>query len=212
MRHIVSSAAMVIALGLAPVIGAAQEEDRLDLYEKDWPCHQRYRPQIDAAAVWTGPPLDAATRRWRDEPSVRRLAERLASPETSPRQGVELIDALAAELAAPRAERLTMLFAGVLDGINGYRRFAVDGIWEFVARRRLTEKVLAETEAAYAEVADDGSPDRAVRRQELERQRFWQYRLIDDFADEARFLCTRLTYLEGKLGTLARRIAGHIEP
>jgi hypothetical protein len=205
-------AAIVIALGLAPAPGAAQEGDRLDLYEDDWPCHQRFRPALEAAAVWSGSPIDAAAQRWRDEAPVRRLAERLANPETSPRQGEKLIDQFAEALAERRAERLRMLFTGVLDEINVYRGFAVDGIWEFVARRRLTERVLAETEAAYAALADDPSPDREARRKTLEHQRFWQYRMIDDFADEARFLCNRLTYLEGKLGTLARRIAKQIDP
>ncbi len=203
--------AIVLALGLAASQAPAQEEDA-GLGKDDWPCKHKYRPTLVAASVWTGPALPDGAGAWRDDAALREFVERIASPETSPKQGVAEIERFAATLAADGAETLTLLFAGLLDEINVYRRFAVDGIWEFTAKHRLLARVLAETEAAYLAVPYDGSTASEAERKRIEVERFWQQRAFDDFEDEARYLCHRLVYLEGKLGTLARAIAGQFEP
>ncbi|MFQ5784463.1 MAG: hypothetical protein ACE5H8_06535 [Alphaproteobacteria bacterium] len=195
------------ALAAAPAV--AQQADS-GLGEADWPCRGGYRPALAAAAVWTGPELGDARQRWRDDPAVRKLAERLASPETSPDQGVREIDRFAAALGDDRRRRLILLVAGLIEEINVYRRFAVAGVWEFTAKRRLLADVMAETETRYRALPYDGAAASEAERKRLEEQRFWQSRAYEDFDDEARYLCKRLVYLEGKLGALARAIAAHV--
>lgn len=199
-------AAIVVAVCLASSAAPAQQADEgFDV--DDWPCHQKYRPVLAASSVWPGPDVGEAVGDWRGDEAVRALAERVASPEMSPSQGEAEIERFAASLVRDKAARLTLLFAALLDEINGYRRFAIDGIWEFTAKHRLLAEVLAKTEAAYLAVPYDGTAESDAERKRIEEQRFWQLRAYDDAEDEARYLCKRLMYLEGKMGTLARAIA-----
>ncbi len=209
---VVLMVAQVAAPALAPAL-AQQARDGFD--ESDWPCPHSYRAAFDAGTLWTGP--DIAGLDWQGDPVVKRLTLRIGSPETSPAQGEREIDRFAAGLdegGLDDAERetLTLLFAGLFEEIGGYRKFAVDGIWGFTANHRLLARVLAETEAAYLAVPFDGSAASDTERKRIEELRFWQLRVFDDAEDEARYLCHRLVYLEGKLGRLARAIARHMDP
>ncbi len=55
----------------APALGA-------DPRYPDWPCVQAKVPEISAAAVWAGPPLDDADKAWESDQRVRDLVARLA--------------------------------------------------------------------------------------------------------------------------------------
>lgn len=200
------------ASAIQPRPAGTQQELPPEFVESDWPCHARYRAKLVAATFWTGPKPDEGASQWRDDSQVRKLAETLGSPETTTRLAVERIDAFARELAngKDKDRRLTLLFYALLDEINTYRRFVHDGIYQFMGRRRLAAEALATTEAEYHSVPHDGSKASKAKRKQLEQRRFWQSRVFDNAEDEARFLCKRLTSLEGKLGAMARAIAGHL--
>lgn len=92
--------AVAIALTLlaARTAGAAGSED--------WPCVQRKVPEISLAAVWAGPPLDEAALKWRTDPGIAGLVERLAARRTSEdeaRQAIAGLVASSGEAKGPRA-------------------------------------------------------------------------------------------------------------
>lgn len=208
------AALFAVAAVLEAGAARAQTNEPLILGEEDWPCHGKYRLEFSAGAVWPGPPLGPATAAWRDDPAVRRLAEELAAPETMREPARAKVAAFAAGLSGDpaRARRLALLFRGVVDELNLYRRFVLEGIVGSVARRRLAAGALARTEVELAGLPDDGSAQAAQRRKAIEERRFWQARAVDRAEGEAQFLCKRLTALEGKLGALARAIAGQLPP
>lgn len=213
-------AALLGAALAAPFAGApalaqeTREHAPLVLDEDDWPCPAPYRLEFSPGAVWTGPRLGPDSAAWREDAGVRRLAEEVAAPETALRQAPARIEAFAATLAddPTRNRRLTRLFHGVLDELNLYRRFILEGILGFVARHRLAAEALADIEAELHGLPTDGTDRTARRREALAQQRFWAARALDDAQGEARFLCHRLTALEAKLGVLARAIAAQLEP
>lgn len=206
-RMIALSALAATLLTAAPA--ATQEDD--GLREEDWPCQQRYRPGLAAAAVWAGPDLGDAPERWREYREIARLAERLASPETSPRQGEREVDRFAAGLDGARTRPLTLLFSGLLEETGVYRGFAVGGVWEFTAKRQLIVSVLAGTQAKLLALPYDAGDETEADRKRLEEELFWQQRALDRADGEARYLCERIVYLEGKLGRLARAIMRNLD-
>lgn len=216
-RHSRPTAVFVLISALiwvgAPLQGQAQGADEAyRLSEEDWPCHGRYRLAFSAGSFWQGPGLDGAAAALADDEALRKLAERVMAPDAGRDAGTTLIEDFARDHgdAATRRRRLTLLFAAVLDEANLYRRFILEGIVGFVARRRLAADLLAQTELRYQALAADPSPAARAELKALEQRRFWQKRAFDSADGEARFLCHRLTSLEGKLGGLAREIAGRL--
>jgi hypothetical protein len=180
--------------------------------EADWPCHGRYQLTFSPGAFWQGPPLDDAASELEQQPETKKLAERLAAPETGGKEAETLIGSFAARLPQGdgRGRPLAVLFAGVLEEANLYRRFVLEGIVGAVGRGRLAAEALAQSEVALQGLAGDPSAPAAAERKALEERRFWQQRAFEGANGEASFLCHRLTSLEGKLGRLARAIAGHL--
>src|SRR5690606_9298378 len=88
----------------------------------DWPCVPPQMETLTVAQIWDGPPIDGV-KGWFREPGVPDLIELLAS------RRVPLDDAEAAiktfaegQPEDKRDEKLTLLFAGLFDKVNGQRR------------------------------------------------------------------------------------------
>ena len=214
-RHCLTAWLMILGLFLAgpPALAqSAAEEDPYLLREADWPCHGRYRETYSAGAFWQGPPLDGAQQALERAPEIHKLAETIVAPDIGAAAAQPMIDAFAADQPAgeARRRRLTLLFAAVLEESNLYRRFVLEGIVAMMGRRRLAAEALARSELAYQSRAAETSDEAQAERKALEQRRFWQQRAFDEAEDEARFLCHRLTTMEGKLGRLTRAIAGHL--
>ncbi len=211
-----AGALLVLLLAAPPGSARAQtqEEGAFLLTEADWPCHAKYRLAFSSEAYWRRPVLGEATEGWRHDREVRKLAEELAMAETMLRAAERRVEAFGATLAqdGTRNRRLSLLFHAVLDEINLYRRFILEGIVGFIARHRLAAEVLARTETELRSLPEDDPPNTAKTRKKLEERRFWQDRAVDDAMDEARFLCKRLDSLDAKLGILAHAITGQLSP
>ena len=94
--------------------------------EPDWPCVQRKVPTISAGAVWSGPDPAGAGDCGKDFEAAA-LAQKLASRRTSPEEADQLVEAFA-KATQDKAQRLTRVFAGVLELINTERDRVLHGI------------------------------------------------------------------------------------
>ena len=93
----------------------------------DWPCEQILVPQVSAAAVWDGPPVEGLA--WRASPQVAALVASIASPATSEAAAQTAIADFAGTLGdADRDRMLTLAFAGVLEVLNRDRANLIAGI------------------------------------------------------------------------------------
>src|SRR5262245_43955976 len=92
-----------------------------------WPCVQRKVATISPGAVWNGPSLAAAAD-WTNDFDAAALAQKLASRRTSIDEVDALVDAFARKSGEDRAQRLTRVFAGVLDLVNTERSRVITGI------------------------------------------------------------------------------------
>ncbi|HET6520010.1 MAG TPA: hypothetical protein VFG47_09340 [Geminicoccaceae bacterium] len=206
------AAVAVAATAVGPTAATAQPPAA----DPDWPCIQRLVPELSAGMIWTGPPPDGAAATWRDDAAVRDLAAEIAARRTpleeAERRVAEFADGLD---PAARDERLTMLFAGVLDTINRERSEIISGIKRFARRQRALGGEIAEVNAALRELErEEGggtAEERAARRREIEERRDWSVRIFDEREGSLTYLCEQPVLLDQRAFALAREIAAHLE-
>jgi hypothetical protein len=164
----------------------------------DWPCVQRKVPEISLAAIWPGPPLDAAALKWRDDPGMAGLVERLAARRTSEDEARQTI----AGLAAPK---LLALLAGLVETINAERAEVIAGIERFGRGQKQLAAALRDESAKLDAMRADAKADPA-KLTELTGQLVWNLRIFDERQKSLRFVCEVPVLIEQHLFALSREI------
>ena len=193
--------------GLAFCSTLAAAQPRSDL---DWPCIQRKVPTLGAGAMWTGPSLDEAGP-WGDDREAAQLARKLASRKTELREVDALLDEFIAKGdAAEKSKRLTRVFAGVFEIVNGERTTVVNGIVRYAqGQRRLAERIREEGDK-ISEVregpVEDATKASSKETTDLENTFNWYRRIFEERKKSVSYVCEVPTILEQRLGELARKI------
>jgi hypothetical protein len=182
--------------------------------DADWPCVQRKVPTLSAGMMWAGPPITEDLPDWRRDTEVSDLVGRLAIRRTSLEEAADLIDRFAEGLGAEdKAEKLTMVFAGLLERSNSERGDILNGIERYTRKqRRLAEKVLTtrhELDAILAVEQPTAAEDE--KRRALEEELSWQTRIHEDREKSLTYICEIPVLLEQRLFQLARELANRIE-
>jgi len=176
----------------------------------DWPCNQIKVPELSAAAVWSGPPLDDVGDTWQQDSQVRELVARAAARRT-PRPEAE--QAVADFLAANGSDKQTkakVLFAGLFVTLNRERNVVMNGIERFAERhKRHAERIRSEARQ-MRELQDTPNRDEA-KVEELTNAINWDTRIFEDQRRTISYVCEVPTIIEQRLGALARVIAQSIE-
>ena len=101
---------ILLILGGAPALAA-------DAENPNWPCEQAFVSEVSAAVVWDGPSVEGLEGQWESDPEISGLVVRLTARGTDTADDEPLIETFAAaQPPADRDARLTLLFAGVLEG------------------------------------------------------------------------------------------------
>jgi len=184
----------------------------IDGDDPNWPCEQALVTEVSPAVVWDGPPLDGLEEYWGSDASISELVQRLTSRDADRAEDEPLIEAFAAaQPAAARDHRLTILFAGVLEVLNADRRKLNAGILRYSRDQQqraealdadLTDMVRLETEDA------DAARQRLA---ELTKRIELEQRIFDDREKSIPFLCTRPRVVEQRIGELARTISAQLQ-
>lgn len=124
------AAAMLVAcLGL-PTQAVAQPVD------PDWPCIQRKVTTLTSAQIWDGPPTEEL-KGWEDDEEIRKLTDVLESRRVSLEDAEKAIKAFAQKQPADhRDEKLTLLFASLLNKTNKDRQFVLKQIVKYQERQK----------------------------------------------------------------------------
>lgn len=197
-------------LGLVMAIGPAWTADP---ESPDWPCIQRKVPTISAGMMWAGPAVREDDRSWRQEAELAKLVSELAERRLPIEAAKQRIDAFAASLGAEKDHKLTLLFTGLLQTINGVRGEIIEGIERYTRRQRsLADRVrgmTVELSAMRAKTAPSDAERTATR--ELEERLVWQTRIFDEREQSLTYVCESPVLLEQRLFALARQIMSHLE-
>jgi hypothetical protein len=172
---------------------------------QDWPCVQRKVPTITAGAVWAGPdPAGAAD--WSRDAEAASLAQKLAARRTSLEDADRLIEAFAAAAQADREQRLTRVFAGVLELINLERSRVMEAIERYArGQRRLADRVRDESDRLSA-VKDSPGAQAPAEDGALENQFAWDKRIFEERSQALPYVCEAPVILEQRLFEIARKL------
>ena len=192
--------ALVLAsLAQGPAFAAAPEVD------PDWPCIQIKVPELSVAAVWAGPPVEAALENWRADTEVADLVAQLAQRRMPIEEATKEVAEFAAGLdEAERAERLTRLFAGLFQTLDHERGDVMLGIDRYGRKQKqLAEQVRqmarANQDAVSANVSVEAN-DRLI----------WATRIFNERRASLTFVCEIPTIIEQRLFALARAIQNEL--
>jgi len=198
----ISLAGFGLVAGLAAATPATAAQS-----DPEWPCIQVLVPRIASGQIWTGPPVEPVAQAWREDPAVRELALELAARRTPIETAREQIEAFATSLDPEvKDEKLTALFAGVLETINQDRASLIAGIKRFARTQQRLGDQVREANAALRELEGDD----ASQRQALQEQRDWTIRIFNEREDSLTHLCEQPVVLERRAFALAREIASHL--
>jgi hypothetical protein len=196
----------LLGLGAGPVLAQPKTDP-------DWPCVQRKVSTLSPGTVWTGPDLEAAGP-WGDDFEAAALAQKIASRRTPLSEVDPLLDDFVAKAGADKEKRLTRVFAGVFEVINGERNKVVAGIGRYAqGQRRMAERIRQEADqisatkdAPSAQDARDIPKDAS----ELETKFTWDRRIFQERSSSLTYVCEVPTLLEQRLGEIARKIQARL--
>ena len=174
--------------------------------EGDWPCIQPRVVTLGVAQMWSGPPLDQAFARWRDDAEVAALVRSLVPRRVTMDEAAAAIDRFAAAAGPQKTEKLTLLFAGLFEIINADRQRLVGGIERYARRQRALSEDIGETARTLSDASIPASQKEAIE----ERLR-WDRRIYDERNQSLTYVCETPVILEQRAFGLAREIARHLE-
>ncbi len=204
-----SICASALWLASVPLAGAAGDESGQD---PDWPCEQALVPEVAAAVVWDGPPIDTVDQAWRGDPAVLALVERITPPQVTEAQAQQAVEAFVSGLVPADKDRaLTVAFAGVLSTLNQDRRHLISGIKRYSRdQARRAESLGAELDE-MVRLEQDASELGRQRLDALKRRLELEQRIFDEREKTMPFLCQRPVEVEQRLGFLARTLAAYLD-
>jgi hypothetical protein len=198
-----------IAIGMLLAIGASSPCLAADPRYPDWPCAQAKVPEISLAAVWAGPSLDDVQGKWKDDPKVSALVEKLAARRTP----LEDAQKAATEFLGSSADKATagkLVFAGLFETLNAQRSSVMNGLERVMRKQReAAEKIRSDTIDLQA-LQDSTSRDQA-KVDELGNQLVWETRIFEDRRRVVKFVCEVPTTIDQRLFALGRTIQQEME-
>ncbi len=197
-RHVCLAALAIAAIGAGPL--AAQPKP-----DPDWPCVQRKVPTIAAGTIWSGPSLDEAGP-WGSDFEAAALAQKLSSRRTPLADIDGLVDAFARDAGPERTKRLTRVFAGSLEIVNGERQKIMSGIERYARGQRGFAERIRDAADKISAVKDSPAAATSKELDELETRFSWDKRIFEERAQSLTYVCETPVLLEQRLYEIARAI------
>jgi hypothetical protein len=203
-KRIVPFAVLILVLG--SVASALAADPRYP----DWPCNQIKVPELSAAAIWAGPPIDDVGDTWEKDPHIKDLVARLAARRTPLEDAEKAIGDFLAANAADKQTRAKLLFAGLFATLNRERSVVMDGIERFTQRRAQVADRIKSEAREMRELQDTPNRDES-KANELTNRIEWDTRVFEDQRKTIGYVCDVPIIIERRLGALARAIQQSIE-
>jgi hypothetical protein len=195
---------------LAAIIAAAGPALAADRRYPDWPCAQAKVPEISLAAVWAGPPLGDAEQKWKDDPKVSALVDKVAARKTPLDEAQKAVTDFLSSAGTDKASAGKMVFAGLFEKLNAERSSVMNGLERVTRKQRAAaDKVRSDTIALQA--LQDATPHDQAKIDELGNQLVWETRIFEDRRRVVKFVCEVPTTIDQRLFALGRTIQQEME-
>lgn len=209
MNYKYSAGRMIFGASLATALATAGVNAQ---EVEDWPCEQAYVPIITAAVVWDGPSPAELHQDWRALPEVEALVRKLSSRNLDMTTADGMIEAFAEQQVAGQKDRmLTLLFAGVLETLNADRKTLMSGIQRYARGQQRRADILGEKLSKMVELERESSESAKKELAEMQNSIEIEQRSFDDRERTLPHLCSRPRALQGRIGAIARTIAGYLD-
>jgi hypothetical protein len=176
----------------------------------DWPCNQIKVPELSAAAVWAGPPIDDVGDAWQNDPTIRDLVARVAARRTPLDEAEKAVTDYFASPSGDKQNKAKLLFAGVFTTLNHERTVVMDGIERFARlQKQSAERIRAEVSEMRALQDAPNHDDAKV--EDLGNKINWETQVFQDKRKTIGYVCEVPTIIEQRLGALARAIQQAME-
>lgn len=192
--------ASLLILSAAPALAQPKPDP-------DWPCAQRKVSTLGPGSVWTGPDPSQALTEWGNDTEAALLAQKIASRRLPLEEVDGLLDAFVGKLdKAEKSTRLTRVFAGVFEVLNGERDKVVSGIGRYARGQRVMAERIRDEAGKISEVKTAPDVPDTKELAELETRFAWDKRIFQERSQSLTYVCEVPTLLEQRLGAIARKI------
>lgn len=184
--------------------------------DPEWPCIQRLVMEVSPAVMWPLPVEEAMHTQWRDDDTMRQLAEDLGDIAAYTEVEQQRVAAFAAGVPdADKELQLSLLAVGVLDVSNGVRQHYIQGIKRYTRQQiaiagqieeTLNQLSLLDGAGGKGSDADSLTPEQS----ELLSTLKWHERVYDQREHAIRSLCDQPVELEETLSSVLRDIAQYL--
>lgn len=199
-----------LAMAALALAAASTSARAADPRYPNWPCAQAKVPEISLAAVWSGPALDDAETKWKDDAKVAALVSKLSARKTPMDEAEKSVKEFLSGSAADKSANAKLLFAGLFDTLNAQRSQVMNGL-ERVSRkqREAADKIREETIQLQALQGASAHDDTKV--EALSNELIWKTRIFEDRNKVVRFVCEVPTAIDQRLFALGRLIQQEME-
>lgn len=174
----------------------------------DWPCIQPRIPELSVATFWGGPPIDDASKSWRDKPEVAQLVSSIVSRRIPVEAAEKMITDFAATHKDDKSGLMTLVFAGAFSELNTLRTQIVHGIERYTRNQRALSDTINKDRAELSELTKPGekTDGQRARIQELQTKLQWETRLHKERESTQRYVCETPVLLEQRVFSIARAV------
>ena len=194
---------MMLGLALAAAVDARSAPPRAE--DPDWPCQQRFIPNLTAAAYWSGPALEGLAD-WRADPEIADLVRRLAPRRVSTQQGLSEIAAFVRSVSNDRPRRLALVFRGLLEETDRERAGLLEELKEIGRRQRQLADLVARLATELKAIPPDDRGEAAAKRIDLQQRHDFTARNFAEIQRTIRYACETPVELDARLGAWARAL------
>ncbi len=167
-------------------------------------------PEVAAAVLWAGPPVEGLEGTWRQVTPVADLVDRLGRDRHPLDQAERDIEQFAKGLpAADKDRQLTLLFVGVLESANARRAELMTGIRKLTRQQQELARQIDNGLTEIQRLSQEA--DGAAKAAELRDKLAWGQRLFDQREKALPHLCETPVLVEERLGEIARAIAARLD-
>ena len=170
----------------------------------DWPCIQVLLEELSWGSIWTGPPLDERTTKWKENEELRLLAIKIMDRKTKEEDGITELKKFMKKNNSP--EDLTFLFYALFDKTNEIWKNRTQKLKNFGKKQRLTsEKIARKLEKSKILLENPEANKEEITR--LEQEKFWDIRKFEDRRMQSDYLCEQPRFYEKRLGVYSKIIS-----
>ena len=175
--------------------------------DPDWPCIQVLIKELSWGSIWTGPPLDDNSLKWKDDEKLVSLAKKIMNKKTKEEQGIAELKKYIDKNSS--SSELTKLFHALFDTTNDIWRIRINKLINFGKKQRLTSEKIADKLARIKELSKEYEKNKDEI-EKLEQEQFWDVRRFEDRRSISDSLCEQPRFFEKRLGVYSNIILDYM--